>query len=237
MNLFGNSLKYTKKGFVHINLRLEPRSSHTSTLHLTITDSGIGIGDEFLRHKLFTPFSQEDRLTQGTGLGLSVVYKIVRMLRGTISVESQVNVGTSVKVSLPMYASKETNGGDEEFAKHVSALSGLRVDISDMNADLHNMNKVNPRMHVENMSDRALVESMCRDWLHMEVVGPGKSDIKADMIICSEAAFDKTTAKITGDDDLPATVVVCWNAISAHEHASLLKPNPLIRVPDFISLP
>lgn len=237
VNLFGNSLKFTKRGFIHVNFRLEPTSSQALNLHLTVTDSGIGIGDDFLRHKLFTPFSQENQLSQGTGLGLSVVYKIVRMLGGRISVESQVNVGTSVKVSLPMYAPNGATKGNEELAKHISALSGLRIDISGLNADFENVDDVRPRLPLGNISNRESVENMCRQWLQMQVIEPGKSDTKADVMICNDIRFDELSAKVDRGDILPPTIVICGNAVGAHEYASALKPTSQIPVAEFVSLP
>ena len=70
-----------------------------SKITLTVSDSGRGIGREFLKSKLFTPFSQEDTLASGTGLGMSIVKQIVHLLGGDIDVKSQVNVGTAVTVT------------------------------------------------------------------------------------------------------------------------------------------
>jgi len=64
-----------------------------------VSDSGRGIGREFLKTKFFTPFSQEDTLSSGTGLGMSIVQQIVQLLGGDIDVKSEVNVGTAVTVT------------------------------------------------------------------------------------------------------------------------------------------
>lgn len=67
---------------------------------MEVIDSGRGISREFLKTKLFTPFSQQDSLATGTGLGLSIVRQIVNLLGGDIQVKSTVGVGTEVEVTL-----------------------------------------------------------------------------------------------------------------------------------------
>ena len=74
MNLVGNSLKYTKSGHVKIKveeqteMQYQPdRAEGHSEVTITVTDTGIGISKDFLRYKLFTPFSQESAVAAGTG--------------------------------------------------------------------------------------------------------------------------------------------------------------------------
>jgi hypothetical protein len=74
-----------------------------------VSDSGRGITREFLKTKLFTPFSQEDTLASGTGLGMSIVQQIVQLLGGDIDVKSQVNVGTTVTVTFVLEWPPEMN--------------------------------------------------------------------------------------------------------------------------------
>lgn len=69
---------------------------------LTVTDTGKGISEEFLRGKLYTPFAQEDALAVGTGLGLSIVRSLVKALNGSIRIRSRPGEGTVVRVSLPL---------------------------------------------------------------------------------------------------------------------------------------
>jgi signal transduction histidine kinase len=67
LNLFGNSMKYTKSGFIKISLTIEENKPFKgkktrSLLVLKVADSGKGISQEFLRHHLYKPFTQEDSL-------------------------------------------------------------------------------------------------------------------------------------------------------------------------------
>ncbi|KAK5128756.1 hypothetical protein LTR85_000089 [Meristemomyces frigidus] len=106
MNLFGNSLKYTKHGFVSVSLRVEEDHAVGQQtpcfVKLVIQDTGQGISPDYLRTKMFTPFSQENAQAAGTGLGLSIVRAIVNMLQGDIDIKSLLNVGTIATVTIPM---------------------------------------------------------------------------------------------------------------------------------------
>lgn len=114
MNLIGNSLKFTTKGFVHVSLR-EVQSSETHVLvELGVTDTGKGISRSFLEEQLFHPFTQENHLGPGTGLGLSIVNSIVQSpaINGKIDVWSTVGQGTEIRVTceLELCQDDETEG-------------------------------------------------------------------------------------------------------------------------------
>jgi signal transduction histidine kinase len=99
VNLVGNAVKYTKSG--SISVRLEDNGDD---VRLHVQDTGVGIHPEDLLH-IFEPFWQVDRsqrsIDGGTGLGLSVVQKVVELLNGKISVVSEVGVGSTFTVILP----------------------------------------------------------------------------------------------------------------------------------------
>lgn len=106
LNLFGNSLKYTKHGYIIVSLGLaeerhpSPGSDEQiSFVKLVIQDTGQGISPEYLRNRIFTPFSQENIKAAGTGLGLSIVRALVDMLNGEIDIKSILNTGTIVTVT------------------------------------------------------------------------------------------------------------------------------------------
>ncbi|GIZ46402.1 hypothetical protein CKM354_000952800 [Cercospora kikuchii] len=115
MNLLSNSLKYTKHGVITISLQRMQVAEEWATsvkfaekrpmaIEIKVTDTGQGISPEYLRSKIFTPFSQENAKAAGTGLGLSIVRSIVTALSGQIDIKSIVNVGTIVLVTLPVKA-------------------------------------------------------------------------------------------------------------------------------------
>lgn len=103
MNLVGNSIKYTKAGFIHVELTTQSyESESTEYVVLTVTDSGQGMSSAYLKNKLFTPFAQESNQAPGIGLGLSLVKSIVSTLGGHITIDSTLGVGTKAIVELPL---------------------------------------------------------------------------------------------------------------------------------------
>ncbi|MGH7683873.1 MAG: response regulator, partial [Vulcanimicrobiaceae bacterium] len=99
MNLVGNAVKFTERGFVVVSVDLVRTSNELAVLRFEVADTGIGM-DEESRTKLFQPFQQADPSTArrfgGTGLGLAICKAYVEMMQGTIAVESAVNEGTTV---------------------------------------------------------------------------------------------------------------------------------------------
>jgi CheY-like chemotaxis protein/two-component sensor histidine kinase len=100
LNLLSNSAKFTNDGL--IRLTAERRSD---VLVLKVIDSGIGMTSEQLG-RIFDPFSQADATTTrefgGTGLGLSISRKLCEMMGGTLTAESQKDVGSTFTVKIPV---------------------------------------------------------------------------------------------------------------------------------------
>lgn len=105
LNLLSNSLKFTETGTVELHIEEHPISALKSMFFITVIDSGCGMPDTFLK-SLYTEFSQADRSIArkygGSGLGLSITKKIVELMNGTISVESEVTVGSKFTVRVPL---------------------------------------------------------------------------------------------------------------------------------------
>ncbi|KAJ5496706.1 hypothetical protein N7463_008693 [Penicillium fimorum] len=109
MNLLGNAIKWTQTGLIEVSLsqaaaqtKAEPR-----LIHLRVTDTGRGIAQDFLKNSAFSPFAQEDALSDGVGLGLSVVHKLVTFLGGHLKIKSENGVGTQVDVYIPAQHAKD----------------------------------------------------------------------------------------------------------------------------------
>ncbi|KAJ5995528.1 hypothetical protein N7481_002505 [Penicillium waksmanii] len=105
MNILGNSLKWTAQGMIEVSLSMlrNPEVPGNPIAHISVIDTGRGIAPEFLKHDLFTPFSQEDRLVEGVGLGLSIVRQLVTSLNGHINVRSELGLGTQVDIYIPVH--------------------------------------------------------------------------------------------------------------------------------------
>lgn len=100
-NLVSNAVKYSDEGEIVVEQFLED-----GMLVLQIIDSGVGMSEEF-QEKMFEPFEQEsqgnERLFEGTGLGLNITKNLVHMLGGKIEVWSAKNQGTRVRVEIPLH--------------------------------------------------------------------------------------------------------------------------------------
>ncbi|MGL5081581.1 MAG: ATP-binding protein, partial [Microcoleaceae cyanobacterium] len=127
LNLLSNAAKFTKNGFVKLRIQhqilgpsngtqpgewsvtLESKTALESLsdewIIFSVTDTGIGMTPEQIR-RVFKPFTQADTSTTrrygGTGLGLSISQRFCTMMGGRIMVESQVNVGSSFALYLPV---------------------------------------------------------------------------------------------------------------------------------------
>jgi signal transduction histidine kinase len=103
LNLVGNAVKYTARGEVDIEVRPES-AEHVL---VTIRDTGPGIAPEHLE-QIFEPFWQVDRTQRtqggGTGLGLSVVRRMLDLLGGEVGVKSVVGEGSTFEVRVPRRA-------------------------------------------------------------------------------------------------------------------------------------
>ncbi|MDR1709560.1 MAG: response regulator [Candidatus Accumulibacter sp.] len=103
LNLLGNAVKYTKKGFIKFSAAGERLSDATVRLTFTVEDSGIGIRKEDLP-KLFGEFSRLDekrnRAIEGTGLGLSIARNLCQAMGGGIAVASEYGEGSVFTATL-----------------------------------------------------------------------------------------------------------------------------------------
>jgi signal transduction histidine kinase/ActR/RegA family two-component response regulator len=104
MNLVGNAIKFTEKGEVVVRVELGARHADGDTLHVSVSDTGIGIPAN-KQAAIFDSFSQADTSTTrrfgGTGLGLSIASQLTRLMGGRIWVNSVPNLGSVFHVEIP----------------------------------------------------------------------------------------------------------------------------------------
>lgn len=111
INILANAVKFTPVGgTVKLIVNRLWVKNNTLYLQFIIKDNGIGMSKEFLK-KVYDPFEQANVKTAavygGTGIGLSITKNLVTLMRGTISVESELGVGTEFSVELPFGYSDE----------------------------------------------------------------------------------------------------------------------------------
>ncbi|KAK5996372.1 Peroxide stress-activated histidine kinase mak1 [Cladobotryum mycophilum] len=237
MNIFGNALKYTHRGTIKVSLTQETisiqRQKRERVIKFTVEDTGKGIGEDFLRHGLFRPFSQEDTLTPGTGLGLSLVKQIVSQLRGEVSIHSQVGIGTTVSVAVPVEQVRQSpetallfSDEDKLFEEQIQDLKGLRIRLS---LSKHHHDGGVPDWHKS-------VAYICREWLRMEVVSDTVGKTTPDLVLWSHDALPTLSRNIETLAKRP-NVVICSNALVAYHQSKSFQATGHAAILEFISQP
>ncbi|MDD6051284.1 MAG: transporter substrate-binding domain-containing protein [Clostridiales bacterium] len=181
MNLISNAVKYTPVGG---SIRLEVKElpcdlEGYARYRVTVSDTGIGMNEEFQKH-LFDPFARERNTTEskvvGTGLGMSIVKKLVDLLGGTIEVHSEVGKGTTIRLT---YTHKIVDDPiPDEIEKPDTppsvSLEGKRVllaEDNDLNAEIAIAILEELGLQVERAADGVIcIDMLCK-------AGPGHYDL------------------------------------------------------------
>lgn len=134
-NLLGNAIKFTDQGEVALIIESLP----DKPLRIEVHDTGIGMSQDQLA-RVFEDFEQADgsmtRRYGGTGLGMSIVRRLIEMMDGDIAIDSAPGEGTQVRIALPLpEAQGEADALPDAAAPAGDAcLAGLRVLVADDNA-------------------------------------------------------------------------------------------------------
>ncbi|KAJ4302972.1 hypothetical protein N0V90_001863 [Kalmusia sp. IMI 367209] len=203
MNLFGNAVKYTQSGHIHVSLRVNDSpqdQDNTTTITLTIKDSGTGMSPSFLANHAFQPFSQENPHSPGVGLGLSIVRQIIETSGGKMEVSSEPAIGTNFTVKLALTKPDVPQSPvlrKTEFLVAVSRLSGRRICI------LHKKH-ISPSESSEAFGNMVQTE----EWTGHD----------ADFVICPEPSFEYLEAirrwRVNAER-APVTIFVAMDALEA----------------------
>ncbi|MEZ5068138.1 MAG: ATP-binding protein [Bacteroidia bacterium] len=105
INIVANAIKFTNEGSVHLMVTKPEKDKYS----FKVSDTGIGIPEEKLQ-RIFNPYEQADNIEKnygGTGLGLAITGKITELLHGDIAIESRLQKGTVITVTIP-YRQVET---------------------------------------------------------------------------------------------------------------------------------
>lgn len=108
-NVISNAVKFTKEGSININVDFAPLDEDNIDLMISVADTGIGIKEEDYS-RIFESFSQVDsrrsRDVEGTGLGLAISQRLVKLMNGTIEVESEYGMGSVFTICIPQEIAK-----------------------------------------------------------------------------------------------------------------------------------
>ncbi|WP_299315578.1 ATP-binding protein [uncultured Aquimarina sp.] len=139
-NLLGNAIKFTQKGEVTINIKVEEKESNSIVINFSVKDTGIGIAEDKL-HNIFNSFYQVHEpgkhKIEGTGLGLSISKQLIELQGGNLIAESTPYQGSDFKFSIEYKKSRLTSSKDFSDStskeKNTPSLFGMCVLIVEDN--------------------------------------------------------------------------------------------------------
>ncbi|WP_265941760.1 ATP-binding protein [Dechloromonas sp. A34] len=161
LNLLSNAVKFTESGKVAVEMALDESQNQLVT---RVSDTGIGISAEQIK-TIFNPFEQGDNSTTrkfgGTGLGLAITERIVRLMGGSIKVDSVLGAGSTFEVRLPYRASLKLQAGTSSAPIDVPShgqkpLAGIKVLIAEDN-------EINQEILRENLDEDGASITMASD--------------------------------------------------------------------------
>jgi PAS domain S-box-containing protein len=172
VNLVGNAIKFTERGEVMVQVKMESETEDEVALHFAVTDTGIGIPRE--KHQgIFEAFMQSDTSTSrkygGTGLGLAITARLVEMMGGRIGVESEVGRGSTF-----------------HFTSRFALPKGRKFEKKLIPADPLILRDKPVLVVDDNATNRRILEEMLCNW-HMK---PALADSGWTALACMEKARD-----------------------------------------------
>ncbi|MEZ0184035.1 hybrid sensor histidine kinase/response regulator [Flavobacterium oncorhynchi] len=218
LNLINNALKFTQNGNVNVIAKLYAEEDDTATVYFEIVDTGIGIPEDKLQ-TVFESFSQGsievNRKYGGTGLGLTIVKKLIELLGGEIKLKSEVGKGSTFTFKLDFKINKEAlevvqeeKTYDDSQLQHKSILLIEDNKINQMITRKMLENKAITCEIIDNGEEAVELLKVKRfDMILMDVHLPGINGTTATQQI---REFDKTTP------------IIALTAISLDENRDML---------------
>jgi signal transduction histidine kinase/TolA-binding protein len=218
LNLINNALKFTQNGNVNVIAKLYAQEEEVATVYFEIVDTGIGIPEDKLQ-TVFESFSQGsievNRKYGGTGLGLTIVKKLIELLGGEIKLKSEVGKGSTFTFKLnfkinyePLEVVEEVKPYNDKQLKHKSILLIEDNKINQMITRKMLENKAICCEILDNGEDAVELLKVKRfDMILMDVHLPGINGTTATKQI---REFDKTTP------------IIALTAISLDENRDML---------------
>ncbi|MEW5774264.1 MAG: ATP-binding protein [Thermodesulfobacteriota bacterium] len=168
LNLAGNAVKFTESGEVRVTVSAlpHPRLPARLAVFLEVSDTGIGIREDSLDH-IFEAFAQADasstRRYQGSGLGLSIVRRLVQLMGGSLTVESRYGQGAAFTVALPLTVERRV----QERAPAPEAPAGAGLPLRVLLAEDDRVNQLAARRALELAGHSVTVAANGQEALHL----------------------------------------------------------------------
>ena len=178
LNLLSNAIKFTETGHVALRIQVKSASNELETeslpmLQFEVEDTGIGIAPEDMQH-LFAAFAQTDsgrRSQEGTGLGLSISQNFVKLMGGTITVDSTLGEGSTFRFQIPLKTANLDQLPPEPPSRRVKALAPnqpsyriLIVEDKSENRQLMNCLLTGVGFEVKEATNGKEALEICRAW-------------------------------------------------------------------------
>jgi two-component system sensor histidine kinase/response regulator len=209
LNLVSNAVKFTERGDVLIDARVENQTAEYTQIRVSVKDSGIGIPADRL-DRLFKSFSQVDASTTrkygGTGLGLAISQRIVEMMNGEIGVTSAEGKGSTFWFTVRLDRRSQATALRKESSADPRGLRVLAVD--------------------DNQTNREILQSQLSSWT-----------LRADIAVDADEAISMlSAAQIAGDPYRFAILDMHMPKTDGMQLASTIKQDPRTRDVILISL-
>ena len=167
LNIYGNCIKYNRVGgSVSTQLDCLGVADHIVTYRWIISDTGIGMSQEFLK-RIFEPFSQEHAdarsVYNGTGLGMSIVKALVDKMNGTIEVQSKEGEGTVFTVTIPFEIADEEASDIVQEYEDKEQTNQQEVSIRGLHLLLAEDNQLNAEIAEALLGDAGATITIVRD--------------------------------------------------------------------------
>lgn len=144
ITMLDTSIKYNKHGgTVTFSSTIKPVDDEHAVFCFSVSDTGIGMTSEFLAH-IYEPFAQEGddarSKFQGTGIGMSIVKSLIDMMGGTIEISSEVGVGSTFNVHIPLEIDKNPQAkertDEQTYSCSLADMNVLLAEDNELNAEI-----------------------------------------------------------------------------------------------------
>ena len=196
INILGNALKFTKKGYINVEVDFLNKK-----LHVQISDSGIGMSKE-AKELIFKPFEQieeKKHKQDGTGLGLAITKELIEKMNGDIFVQSTENKGTKFTFEIEV---KQIEKFEEEtiykntellYVKNAKKLRVLVADDTKENRDLLVQLLQSYNIETKEANDGLEVSNLCQekhfDLIFMDILMPNQDGLETIKILKEDTTY------------------------------------------------